>query len=61
MNLSKMIDLIAEVALKRTTEKEEQKQETPDAVRTILLETHGVPIHLIQFYRVFRVANTRPC
>lgn len=33
MPLNKLIDLIAEVAVKRTTQKGERERETPDAVQ----------------------------
>jgi hypothetical protein len=43
MNLSKMIDLIAEVAAKQGSQEGNSKEEAPDAMITIILESLGVP------------------
>ncbi len=43
MNLSKMIDLIAEVAAKQGSQEGNSREEAPDAMLPIILESLGVP------------------
>lgn len=53
MNLSKMIDLIAEVAAKQGSQEGNSKEEAPDAVLPIILESLGVPRALFSFSGIF--------
>ena len=58
MNLSKMIDLIAEVAAKQGSQEGNSKEEAPDAVLPIILESFGVPITHF-YFSVFFHLKTR--
>jgi hypothetical protein len=53
MNLSKMIDLIAEAAAKQRSQEENSKEEAPDAVLPTILESFGVPRALFTFSEIF--------
>lgn len=53
MNLSKMIDLIAEVAAKQGSQEGNSNEEAPDAVLPIILESLGVPRALFSFGGIF--------
>lgn len=53
MNLSKMIDLIAEVAAKQGSQEGNSQEEAPDAVLPIILESLGVPSVIFTFDGIF--------
>ena len=53
MNLSKMIDLIAEVAAKQGSQEGNSKEEAPDAVLSIILESLAVPRALFSLSGIF--------
>lgn len=58
MKLSKMIDLIAEVAAKQGSQEGNSKEEAPDAVFPIILESLGVPRALFTFGGIFSLEGT---
>lgn len=49
MPLNKLIDLIAEVAVKRTTQKREREPETPGTVQRNILKNLLLPRHWFNF------------
>lgn len=57
MNLSKMIDLIAEVAAKQGSQEGNSKEDAPDAVLPIILESLGVPRVFFTFYEIFSLED----
>jgi len=59
MNLSKMIDLIAEVAAKQGSQEENSNEEASDAVLAIILETLGVPSAIFYFDGIFHLKPNR--